>query len=183
MTYDFSKLQQKTKETEEWLKAEYFTIRSGRATPAVLDGVKVDSYGVLVSLNQVANITVEDARTLRILAFDPSQGKEIEKAISKGDTGLSISADDKGVRVSFPELTHENREQLKKVVKEKLEQARISLRSERDDVWSGIQKKEKDGDISEDEKFGYKEEMEKIIGDSNEVLDDLTERKEEELMN
>ena len=183
MAYDFSRLQQKTKETEEWLQAEYFTIRTGRATPAVLDGIKVDSYGVLVPLNQMANITVENARTLRILPFDIGQAKEIEKAIITGNSGLSVSADDKGVRVSFPELTSENREQLTKVVKDKLEQARISLRSERDDVWGDIQKKEKDGEMSEDEKFGYKEEMQKAITEANTSLEALADTKEEELKN
>ena len=183
MAYDFSKLKQKTKETEEWLQSEFFTIRTGRATPAVLDGVKVESYGVLVALNQVANVTVEDARTLRILPFDSSQSKGIEKAITAANLGLSVSADDKGVRVSFPELTRENREQLVKVVNNKLEQARISLRSERDDVWSDIQKKEKDGEISEDEKFTYKEDMQKLIDDANNSLDALAQKKEEELRN
>lgn len=181
MAYDFSQLEQKVKEIHEWLQGEYFSIRTGRAAPAVLDGVRVDSYGVLVPLNQVANIGVEDARTLRILPFDANQAKEIEKAIAGGDTGLSVSSDDKGVRVSFPELTSENRAQLIKVVREKLEQARISLRKERDEVWNMLQKQEKDGEISEDEKFTYKDEMQKKIDEANKTLEDLASHKEEEL--
>lgn len=181
MIYNFEKLQQKMEDTKEWLQAEYFGIRTGRATPAVLDGVKVESYGAMVSLNQVANVTVEDARTLRILPYDSSQSKEIEKGISNTSLGLSVSADDRGVRVSFPELTSENRTALKKVVKDKLEQARISLRSERDDVWGDIQKQENDGEMSEDEKFGYKEDMQKIIDTANNELEDIALRKESEL--
>ena len=181
MAYNFSDLEQKADDTKEWLKTEYFSIRTGRATPAVLDGVKVESYGAMVALNQVANITIEDARTLRILPYDPAQGKEIEKGISSTNLGLSVSADDRGVRVFFPELTAENRQTLTKVVKDKLEQARISLRSERDDVWGDIQKKEKDGEMSEDEKFGYKEDMQKIIDAANNELESIADTKEAEL--
>lgn len=181
MAYNFSKLEQKIKDTKEWLQQEYFGIRTGRATPAVLDGVKVESYGAQVGLNQVANVTVEDARTLRILPYDPSQNKEIEKAITGTNLGLSVSADDRGVRVFFPELTKENRAALTKVVKEKLEQARVSLRGERDDIWSDIQKQEKSGELSEDDKFSSKEEMQKIIDKANKELDDIAERKETEL--
>ena len=183
MAYSFSKLQQKVLDTKEWLQTEYFSIRTGRATPAVLDSVKVESYGAMVQLNQVANVTIEDARTLRILPYDPMQGKEIEKGITATNLGLSVSADDRGVRVFFPELTSENRATLTKVVKEKLEQARVSLRSERDDVWGDIQKQEKDGEISEDEKFGYKEDMQKIVDTANTELESIADTKEAELAN
>lgn len=181
MAYDFSDLKQKVKDTEDWLQKEYFSIRTGRATPAVLDGVKVDSYGALVSLNQVANISIEDARTLRILPYDASQAKEIEKAVMTSNLGLSVSSDDQGVRVSFPELTTENRTTLIKVVKERLEKARISLRGERDDVWNDLQKLEKDGEIAEDEKFRAKDEMQKYIDEGNKKLDGIALHKEEEL--
>lgn len=183
MAYDFTTLKQKIKETHEWLQSEYFTIRTGRATPAVLDGVKVEAYGILSPLNQVANIMIEDARTIRIAPYDSSQSKAIEKAIVDGNSGLSVSSDDKGVRVSFPELTRENREQLAKVVRDKLEQARITLRSERDEIWSDIQKKEKEGEISEDEKFGNKDDMQKIIDEANKSLEELSTTKEAELKN
>ena len=183
MAYDFKDLQEKVKGVEEWLQGEYFGIRTGRATPAVLDSIKIDSYGAMVPLNQAATITIEDARTLRVLPYDVSQAKEIEKAITNSSLGLSVTVDDKGARVMFPELTSENREALKKVVREKLEQARISLRTERDHVWSAMQKEEKDGDISEDEKFTYKEEMEKIIADATSSLEAVAEAKETELAN
>lgn len=181
MAYNFAQLQEKIKEIKTWLEHEYFSIRTGRATPSVLDGVRVESYGVLSPLNQVANITVEDARTLRILPYDAKMGKEIEKAITAGNLGLSVSTDQKGVRVFFPELTSENRTALIKVVRDKLEQARISLRAERDKVWGDIQKQEKDGGISEDDKFRYKDEMQKHIDEGNKALEDIAKRKEEEL--
>ena len=182
MAYNFSTLNDKIKSNEEWLNSEYFGIRTGRATPTVLDGIKVDSYGVKVALNQVANISAEDAKTLRILPYDATQGKEIEKAIAGSDIGLSVSADDKGVRVFFAELTSETRESLVKVVKEKLEQARITLRSERDITWSVIQKQEKDGELTEEEKYQYKDEMQKLVDEANNKLEDIALNKEKEIM-
>lgn len=181
MTYDFEPLKEKIETTLEWLIKEYFTIRTGRATPQVLDSIRIDSYGAKVPINQMANISIEDARTLRILPYDASQTKDIEKAIVGSETGLSVSSDDKGVRVSFPQLTSENRAALVKVVKEKLEQARVSLRKERDEVWSDIQKREKTGDFSEDDKFRFKDEMQKCIDEANEKLEALTTKKEEEI--
>ena len=183
MVYDFSNLKQKIKDTEEWLLKEYKSVRTGRATPALLDGVQVDSYGSMIPINQVANISIEDARTLRITPWDVSQVKEIEKAITSKNLGVSVSTDEKGVRTSFPELTEENRNMLLKVVKDKLEEARISLRSERDDVWGDIQKKEKEKEISEDDKFTYKDEMQKFIDGGIEKLEMVAVRKEKEIAN
>lgn len=181
MAYDFSTLKDKVKDIEDWLQKEYFSIRTGKATPTVLDAVRVESYGALTPLNQVANVSVEDARTLRILPYDASQVKDIEKAVEAGNLGLSVSSDDRGVRVSFPELTTESRSMLVKVVKEKLEKARITLRAERDDIWNNIQNEEKEGNISEDEKFRYKEEMQKIIDEENSKLEEISAAKEQEL--
>lgn len=181
MIYDLSLLKQKIKDTEDWLQKEYFSVRTGRSTPTVLDGIKVESYGALVQLNQVANVSVEDAKTLRILPYDASQIKEIEKAIVASNLGLSTSSDDNGLRISFPELTTESRESLIKAVKEKLEKARISLRSERDEVWGDIQKQEKAGEIAEDEKFRLKDEMQKYIDEGNKKLDEIAKNKEQEL--
>jgi len=183
MAFDFTNLRTSVSETEEWLKKEYFSIRTGRATPTVLDAIRIDSYGAKLSLTQVANIGIENARTLRIVPYDSSQSKEIEKAIAAANLGLSVSAQESGVRVSFPELTSENRTALAKVVKEKLEQARVSLRSERDDLWSTIQKLEKKGEITEDDKYRFKDDMQKIIDAGNQNLDAMAEKKEKEILN
>jgi len=182
MAYDFSILKAKISDIEEWLKKEFFGIRTGRATPSVLDSIRVDSYGAKLPIVQVANVGIEDNRTLRIVPYEASAGKEIEKAIVTSNLGLSVSSDDRGVRVSFPELTSENRSALAKVVKEKLEQARISLRGERDRVWGDIVKQEKEGDIAEDEKFRYKEEMQKLVDGGNSNLELLADKKEREIL-
>ena len=182
MAYDFSILKAKISDIEKWLKKEFFSIRTGRATPSILDSIRVDSYGAKLPIVQVANVGVEDNRTLRIVPYDASVGKEIEKAIVASNLGLSVSSDDRGVRVSFPELTSENRSALAKVVKEKFEQARISLRGERDNVWSDIQKQEKEGGMAEDDKFRYKEEMQKLIDEGNSNLELLVDKKEREIL-
>jgi ribosome recycling factor len=182
MAYDFKPFEKRLAEVTERLAKELGGIRTGRATPAILDGIQVESYGTRMPINQVANIGVEDARTLRITPWDASQGKEIEKAITVANLGLSVGADEKGVRVFFPDLTAERRTQLVKLAKEKAEEMRAALRTARDEVWSDIQKKERDGDISEDEKFRYKDEMQKRVDAANTSFDDALERKEKEIL-
>lgn len=183
MTYDFSSLKKKITETEEWLKKEYQGIRTGRATPTLLDSIQAESYGSRTPLKQIGSISVEDARTLRVSPWDATQVKAIEKAITDANLGVGVSADEKGVRVTFPELTSERREALIKLSKDRLEHARVSLRNERDDIWNDIQEKEREGEISEDEKFRYKEEMQKMVDAGNGNLDTLLEKKEEEIQN
>lgn len=183
MAYDFSNLKQKVTDTEEWLKKEFQGIRTGRATPALLDSIQVESYGARVPLNQVGNVGVEDARTLRVSIWNAEQIKSVEKAITDANLGVGVSSDEKGVRVTFPELTSERRETLIKLSKDKLEEARVSLRNERDNIWNDIQKQEKGGDISEDEKFLHKDEMQKLIDEGNKALDELGRKKEEEIKN
>ncbi len=179
--YDFKKLEKEIEKTIEHYKNELTTIRTGRAVPSILDGVKVDSYGTKVPLNQVAGVTIEDAKTLRVSPWDIDTVHQIEQAIQDADLGVSVSSDEKGVRASFPELTSERREQLIKLTNTKLEEARVVIRRHRDDVWNDIQKKQKDGEISEDDKFRFKDEMEKIVKEGNKKLEELAKKKETEL--
>ncbi|OGG46989.1 ribosome recycling factor [Candidatus Kaiserbacteria bacterium RIFCSPHIGHO2_01_FULL_49_13] len=181
MAYNFAPLKQKITDTENWLKKEFQGIRTGRATPTLLDSVSVDSYGAKLPVSQVSAITTEDARTLRITPWDRSQAKAIEKAIAQSNLGISVALDDQGVRVMFPELTAERRAQLMKIVKERLEHAKVALRAERDKIWSDIQAQEKKSAISKDEKFRYKEEMEKIIAEGNKRLEEASRRKDLEI--
>jgi len=179
--YDFKPFEKKIAEITDRLGKELAGIRTGRATPMILDSVFVESYGTRMSLNQVANISVEDARTLRVTPWDQSQAKEIEKAITVANLGLSVGADEKGVRVFFPELTADRRTSLMKLAKEKLEEIRTSLRGARDDVWNDIQKREKEGTLSEDDKFRTKDEMQKRVDAANKAFDAALERKEKEI--
>ena len=183
MAYNFSQLQKKISEAEEWFKNELASVRTGRATPTLLDGVKIDAYGSKMPLNQVANIGVEDPRTLRVVPFDQGLAKDVEKGIAAADLGVGIMSDGKTIRVAFPALTTERREQLIKLAKQKMEEARISLRKARDEAWQEIQAQEKEGLLTEDDKFIGKEAMQKHIDTGNEKFEELMEKKEEEIMN
>lgn len=178
---DFKTFKTDTAAIEEWLKKEYASLRTGKASPVVLDGVQVESYGQKMKIQQLAGVTVEDARTLRIVPWDASQTKEVEKAITDSDLGLSVNTDDAGLRVIFPELTTERRGQLVKVAKQKLEEARISLRKEREDTKNNIEKMKKDGELNEDEEKRAIDEMQKIVDATNKNLEELAEKKEAEI--
>lgn len=179
--FDFKSLEQALAGAVEHYKNELSGIRTGRAVPALLDGVKVEAYGTPMPLLQVGSVTIEDARSLRVTAWDLGLIKAVEKAITEADLGVSVSADERGVRVSFPELTTERREQLMKLTRAKLEEARTSVRRARDDCWQDIQKQEKDKLMSEDDKFRSKEKMEDIVKKTNQALESMAQKKEEEL--
>jgi len=179
--YDFKKLSKEIEDVTEHFKGELTSIRTGRAAPALLDSVRVDSYGTKVPLNQVGSVTIEDARTLRVTPWELDAINQIQQSISDANLGVSVSSDGRGVRVSFPELTSERRAQLIKLTNTKLEEARIALRRHREAVWDDIQKKQKDAEISEDDKFRAKDEMEKLIKTGNDNLEVLADKKEIEL--
>lgn len=181
MAYDFKPFEKRIKEIEERAGKELSGIRTGRAAPAILDGVLVESYGTRVPIVQIATVNVEDARTIRITPWDIGNAKEIEKAITVANLGLSVGADEKGIRVSFPELTQDRRVQLLKLAKEKVEELRTELRAARDQVWNDIQKQEKEKIMTEDEKFRSKDEMQKRVDAANKNFDAALERKEKEI--
>lgn len=181
MAYDFKPLDTKLAGAKEWLSREYQGLRTGRATPAILDSVMVQAYGSSMPLKQVATIGIEDARSLRVQAFDPSTIKDIEKGIANADLGVGVGSDASGVRVTFPELTSERREQLIKLAKGKLEDARTTVRGARDECWKDIQEEEKEKTITEDDKFRLKDEMQKKVDDMNGELEKLFDKKEAEM--
>jgi ribosome recycling factor len=146
-----------------------------------LDFVQVEAYGSKMSIKELANIIVEDAKTVRVEPWDASVGKSIEKAITTSNLGLSVAPFEKGLRIIFPELTAERREQFIKVVKNQLEEAKVSLRTLRDKTGKAIDEKEKNGDMGEDEKFKLKDDMQKIINDSVRKLEEMAVRKEAEI--
>lgn len=183
MSYDFSKFKQETKSIEEWLGREFSQLHTGRATPALLDGVTVESYGSKMAIAHVAAISVEDPRTIRISPWDKTQLKEIEHAIAAANLGLGTAVDDAGIRLTFPPLTTERRGELAKIVRAKLEEARIRIRTSRENVWNDVQAKETSGAITEDEKFRHKDELQKLVDEANNKLEIFSEKKEKELMN
>lgn len=181
MAYNFSNFKQELKNAEEWLKKELSSIRTGRANLSILDSVKVEAYGSFMPINQVANMSIEDPRVLRITPWDNSVTKAVEKAITTSDLGVSVVVDDKGLRVIFPELTGERRQSFVKLAKQKLEDTKITIRNEREKVLKDVDSKEKEGSISEDEKFRLKTELQKMIDDVHKILEEMFVKKEKEI--
>src|SRR3989344_4947674 len=182
MPYNFSVFKAELKKVGDFLNKEYNQLNIGRASPMVLDGVTVESYGSRVPLKNTASVSIEDPKTLRIAPWDKNQIKDIEKAITSANLGLSVATDDLGIRVIFPQLTTETRQNLAKVLKEKLEATRIAVRRERERVWEDVQTKEKEGKLTEDEKFRAKDELQKIIDEANRNLEATFDKKEREVM-
>ena len=181
MQYDFTKLKNKIKETEDWIKKEYLGIRTGMASPQLLDGIQVESYGQRMPLNQIGSVSIADPKSLLVTPWDASQVKAVEKAITVANLGVSLKTDEKGVRVFFPDLTSERREMLIKIAKEKHEQAKITLRGVRDEVVKDIEAKEKEGGMGEDDKFRFKGEMQKLVDAGNATLESTFSKKEKEI--
>src|SRR3989344_9065348 len=132
MTYDFSEFKKKAGDVAEHLSKELSAIHTGRASSAILDGIFIESYGAHLAVQHVATIANEDARTLRIVPWEKANGKEIEKAINAANLGISVSTDDSGLRIFFPPLTTERRIAFTKIVRDKVEDARITIKGERE---------------------------------------------------
>src|SRR3989344_3043980 len=181
MPYDLKTLDAKLTGAKDWLQREYRSLRTGRASPAILDSVSVSAYGSMMPLKQLATIGTEDARTLRVQPFDAGTLKDIERAITAEDLGVGTTSDGMIVRVVFPELTSERRTQLVKLAKGKLEEASTTVRSARDEAWKDIQEKERGGKLTEDDKFRLKDELQKKIDAANGELEKAFEAKEKEM--
>lgn len=175
--YNTTNFKSELKKIEEWLSKEFMQVQTGRATPIILDIVMVDSYGSMMPIKNVASISIEDAKTLRISPWDRNHIKTIEKAIQDANLGLSVVSDGEGVRAIFPMLTTENKIKLVKILKDKLEDARISVRKERQ---SAIDETE---DLTEDEKKRAKDEIQKCVDEANQNLETIFDKKETDLMN
>jgi ribosome recycling factor len=149
--------------TLEAVRGEFGRIRTGKATAALLDGIKVDYYGSTVPINQVANITVPELRMLAIQPWEKNMLAEIEKAIQKSDLGLNPINDGQSVRIPIPALTEERRKDLVKLVRKQAEEGKIAMRNVRRDVNDHIKKQEKEHEISEDAAHHELDEIQKII--------------------
>jgi ribosome recycling factor len=182
MNFDFSELDAKFQEAQEFLRQEYLQISTGRANPTLLDAILVDSYGSMQPVKNIASINLEDARTLRVAPWDASQVPAIEKAIRDSQLPFSISADDTGVRVHVPQLTEESKVNLLKLLKEKLESARVKVRNIRQDGIKEIEAGETRGDYAEDDKNRYKDDLQKRVDAANQKLEEIYKHKETDIM-
>lgn len=182
MSYNFSTITEQKQSILDWLQAEYRSISTGRANPQVLDLVHIEQYGARTPLAHVGSITIEDPRTLRVSPWDKSVVGLVEKAINDADLGLSVSSDAEGLRVHFPSLTGETRQKLVKLLKDRLEDARVKVRSMREEGNKDIDAREKAGEYAEDEKRRYRDEMQAIVDTANASLEELFQKKEKEVM-
>jgi len=164
------------------LKKELATIRTGRANPAMLDKVHVEYYGADTPLNQMANVSTPDPRTLMIQAWDKSALSDIERAISKADLGLVPSSDGVVIRINIPPLTEDRRKELVKVAKKIGEESKVAIRNVRRDANDEMKKLEKSGDVSEDDARRSQEEIQKITDKFIEEIDSIVNTKEKEIL-
>ena len=161
---------------------EFNTIRTGRASAALLDRVKVDYYGTETPLNQLATINVPEARLLTIQPYDPGSIKGIERAIQESELGLTPANDGKIIRLPIPQLTEERRKELVKVVRHLAEEGRVAVRNVRRDVMHHLKDLVRDGDVGDDEERRAEERAQKLTDEHTTKIDELLKRKEEEIM-
>lgn len=168
----------------ETLRKEFATLRTGRASLGILDGIMIDYYGTPTPINQVANMAVPDPRTITIQPWEAKMLGEIEKAILKSDVGLTPGNDGKIIRLTIPPLTEERRQQIVKHAKKLSEDARVAVRNIRRDVNDEIKKKSKDKEahVSEDETKKLQDEIQKTTDAYVKKIDDLLAHKETEIM-
>jgi ribosome recycling factor len=166
----------------ESLKKDFGSIRTGRASLSLLDGIRVDYYGTPTELNQVATLGIPESRQITIQPWDPKSIPDIEKAILKSDLGLTPGNDGKTIRINIPHLTEERRGQLVKVVKKRSEEGRVAIRNIRRDILEELKKKEKEQHISEDDVKKMHDEIQKVTDSYIEKVEDVLHHKEKEIM-
>ena len=168
--------------TVEALKNELNRLRTGRASLSILDGIKVDYYGTLTPLNQMATLAVPESRLITIQPWDASVIKDIEKAILKSDLGLTPSSDGKIIRISIPQLTEERRKELVKVVHKVCEEHKVSVRNFRRDSNDMLKSMKNEGEISEDDAFKAQDQVQKITDEYIQLIDECYKEKEKEIL-
>lgn len=164
------------------LKRELVKIRTGRASLALLDGIKVDAYGSMLPLDQVGTMTIPESRMIVIQPWDPQMLAVIEKAILSSDLGLTPANDGKVIRLTIPQLTEERRRALVKQVKKIAEEFKVALRNVRREANDSLKKAKKDKEISEDDMFRLQEEAQKATDDCVKQIDEIAAGKEKEVM-
>lgn len=172
----------KMTKSEESLERELGQIRAGRANASLLDRIQVDYYGVPTPLNQIAGITIPEARILMITPFDKSALENIEKAILASDIGISPTNDGSIIRLVIPQLTEDRRKELAKEVGKFGENAKVAVRNIRRDALDELKKLEKSKDISEDELHTLEKDVQTLTDDSTKNIDNIVSKKEEELL-
>lgn len=179
---DFKHIEEKMEKTISVLQENFAEVRAGRANPAILNKIKVDYYGTPTPINQVAGISVPEARLIVIQPWDASLLKEIEKEIIKAEIGINPNNDGKVIRLAFPELTEERRKELVKEIKKMAEDAKVSIRSVRREGIDEAKKMQKDNQMTEDELKSAEDQIQKITDKKVAEVDKILAEKEKEIM-
>lgn len=166
----------------EHFKEELNQVRTGRASAALVEGLTVDYYGQKSPLKQVASITIPEPRTIVISPWDKDNLVNIEKALRESQLNLNPNNDGQVIRLNIPPLNEERRKELVKVLNQKAEDGKISIRKHREDMWEAIQKLEKEGKIGEDDKFTGKDKLQEVVDEYNKKIEEIRAKKEEEIM-
>jgi len=168
--------------TVEYFKSELAGLSTGRASPSLLEDLEVECYGQKMSLKQLASIQVPEPRLIIVRPWDKEIIRNIEMAISQSKLGLTPIVEEEIIRLKIPSLSEERRKELVKILQEKLEECRISIRRQREEVWKEVQAMEQQKEISEDNKFKAKDELQKVIDEYNKKVEEIGKKKEEEIM-
>ena len=176
-------MQLEMEEAIEGFRKELNQLRTGRATPALLDGIFVEAYGARTPLKQMANISIPEARLIVIQPWDKSVIGDIEKAIQKSDLGITPNSDGKLIRLNIPQLTEERRKDLAKLAKKLGEECKIRVRQSRRDANESLKKSQKDGEIPEDECKSLVDDVQKQTDKYTDSIDQIVKDKEHEIMN
>ncbi len=179
---DYTTIKEKMEKTINVFSEKLSEVRAGRANPTILNKVKIDYYGTPTPINQVAGISVPEARLIVIQPWDASILKEIEKAILASDIGINPNNDGKVIRLAFPELNEERRKELVKEIKKMAEDAKVAIRSSRRDGIEMAKNEQKEGNMTEDELKQAEQEIQKITDKNIEEIDKLLSNKENEIM-
>lgn len=172
----------KMEKAVEHTRSQFATVRTGRATPSLVDRITIDYYGAPVPLQQLASISVPEARQLLIKPHDRSTLESIEKAIRESDLGVNPNNDGISIRISLPQLTEDRRKEYVKVAKNMAEDGKITLRNLRRDARKSMEAEEKDGEVSEDELERAEKELDKVTSEHVDQIDEALDNKEQELL-
>ena len=179
---DYTEMQERMDKTIENLEEKLSEIRAGRANPAILNKVKIDYYGTPTPINQVAGVSVPEARLIVIQPWDMSILKEIEKAILASDIGINPNNDGKVIRLAFPELNEERRKEIVKDIRKMAEEAKVSIRAIRREGMDTAKAEQKEGIMTEDELKNAENEIQKMTDKKIEEIEQILEKKEKEVM-
>ncbi|MBU2579398.1 ribosome recycling factor [Patescibacteria group bacterium] len=176
------KLKPNLEKSYEYLKSELASLQVGRATPGLIENLTVDCYNQQLPIKQLAAIQTPEPRMIIIRPWDKEIITQITQAIKQSSLGITPMVDEDSIRLNIPPLSEERRRELVKILQEKTEESRISIRRQREEIWRQIQDLERAKEISEDAKFRAKDEIQKIVDEYNKKIEELKKKKEEEIM-